>query len=292
MSGFQQYGQQGQQQQGGADYSKPYGGAKPVFNEFLVPVGLFCHLYHDKPQPETDDRTKQPKVDRDGCPLAFYKVTLAWPKAFMESALMPMRELAGKTVGEAWGPNAINDRWLNLQPFFRDGDNPEHNTKAKEYLFGRVYLNFKQKAEPIMINGQFVGRYQPGPQIIGPNQEDIMGADIFPGCEGRVSGIMFGTHYLGKNYISVRLNNIQLFRQPTDQEKAVYVSKGLGMTGRPDARSQFDPLAGGQSPGGTGAQLGQQGFGTQQGGFGGAAQQSDPFAGFGGGAQTGGRRIV
>jgi hypothetical protein len=58
-----------------------------------------------------------------------------------------MRNIAREVVGEAWGPDAMADPWLNLQPFLLDGDNPEHNTKRREYLFGHVYKNFKQKAD-------------------------------------------------------------------------------------------------------------------------------------------------
>jgi hypothetical protein len=43
---------------------------------------------------------------------------------------------------------------------------------------------------------------------------------------------MFGTEYSGRNFISVRLNNIQ---KAADGER-------LGGGGRPDAKKQFDPL--------------------------------------------------
>jgi hypothetical protein len=43
---------------------------------------------------------------------------------------------------------------------------------------------------------------------------------------------MFGTEYSGKKFISVRLNNVQKAR---DGEKLA--------GGRPDAKSQFDPLS-------------------------------------------------
>jgi hypothetical protein len=58
------------------------------------------------------------------------------------------------------------------------------------------------------------------------------------------SGIMFGTEYSGKRFISTRLNNVQLDVPPPGG----FTRMGGG--GRPDAKSQFDPLATGPAPGG------------------------------------------
>lgn len=215
-----------------AMYSKPYNGEKPTFNEFRTPIGVIVHAYHDKPQLQEDEKTKKPVLDENGIQKADYKITLAWPREYLTTALMPMRELAALTRDQAWGPGCGEDPWLNLQPFLRDGNNPEHNTKKKEYLFDKVYLNFKQKAVPNRLpNGQV--HYTGAPGIVGPNVEDLLPSDIYPGCEALVSGIMFGTEYTGKRFISTRLNNIQ---KSKDGER-------IGGGGRPDAKSQFDPLA-------------------------------------------------
>lgn len=214
-------------------------GGKPLFKEFITPVGRVVHSYHDKPQlQETDSKPPKPVMDENGIQKADFKVTLAWPKAMMDRELIPLRTLAAQVRDEAWGLEAANDPWLNLQPFLRDGDNPEHNTKRKEYLFGHVYLNFKQKAQ---ATRQSDGRvlYTGAPGLIGPYQEDLLPTDMYAGAFARVSGILFGTEYSGKRFISTRLNNIQ---KSHDGER-------MGGGGRPDAKSQFDPLASGVAPG-------------------------------------------
>jgi hypothetical protein len=208
-------------------------GGKPIFNEFRTPIGTVVHSYHDTPQLAEDEKTKKPILDDEGIQKAEYKVTLAWDKALLNTELIPMRTMAALTRDQAWGPEAAADPWLNLQPFLRDGDNPEHNTKKKEYLFGKVYLNFKQKAKAQRLpNGTVIYTGKPG--LVGPNVEDLLAADMYPGCRALVSGIMFGTEYTGKRFISTRLNNIQ---KAADGER-------IGGGGRPDAKSQFDPLAG------------------------------------------------
>ena len=221
---------------------------KPIFNEFQSPVvqdasgvwhgGKLVHSYHDKPQLKTKEKTNEPVLDKDGIQEAEYKVTLAWPKSWLNTHLIGMRTMAGLTRDQAWGEECGTDPWLNLQVFLRDGDNPEHNTKRKEYLFGHVYLNVKQKAVASRLpNGQVL--YSGAPGLIGPANEDLLAADIYPGCEVRVSGIMFGTEYSGKRFISTRLNNIQKVK---DGER-------MGGGGRPDAKSQFDPLIAQQGAG-------------------------------------------
>lgn len=208
-------------------------GGKPIFNEFITPVGKVVHCYHDTPQLETtDSKPPKPIMDEDGIQKAQYKITLAWPKAIMGTELIPMRTMAALCRDQAWGPEAAADAWLNLQPFLRDGDNPEHNTAKKEYLFGMVYLNFKQKAKPTRHSDGKV-TYSGKPGLIGTYNEDLLPADMYAGCQARVSGIMFGTEYSGKRFISTRLNNIQ---KAADGER-------IGGGGRPDAKSQFDPLA-------------------------------------------------
>lgn len=224
-------------------------GGKPKFEEFMTPIGRVVHSYHDRPQAEEDDKTKQPIIDpKTGAPKANYKVTLAWPKAELNAGLLPMRQLAMSVMHQAWGPQCDSDQWFRLEPFLRDGDNPEHNTKRKDYLIGMYYLNFKGKANPIMRDGRHTGAYDGAPQLIGPYNEDIMPADFYAGCEARISGIMFGTEYMGRRFISTRLNNVQKYK---DGER-------LGGNARPDAKSQFDPLMQG-SAGGT---LGGGGLGS------------------------------
>jgi hypothetical protein len=218
---------------------------KPIFNEFITPIGRVVHCYHDKPQlQETDSKPPRPVMDENGIQKADFKVTLAWPKAMLTTELMPMRTLAGLTRDQAWGPDAATDPWLNLQPFLRDGDNPEHNTKRKEYLFGHVYLNFKSKAAATRHPDGRV-TYSGAPGLIGPYNEDLLPSDMYAGAMARISGIMFGTEYSGKRFISTRLNNIQ---KAADGER-------MGGGGKPDAKSQFDPLQAPAAPGGFGTTL-------------------------------------
>lgn len=216
-----------------AIYTKPYNGEKPKFNEFMTPIGKVVYAYHDMPQmQETDSHPAKPVMDENGIQKADYKVTLWWPKIMLNTELIPMRTLAGATRDEAWGPEAATDPWLNLQPFLRDGDNPEHNTKRKEMLFGGVYLNFKQAAKPTRGSDGRV-TYSGKPGLIGAYKEDLLPTDFYAGCDARVSGIMFGTEYSGKRFISTRLNNIQKAR---DGER-------IGGGSRPNAGDQFDALA-------------------------------------------------
>ena len=205
-------------------------GGKPTFNEFISPIGLVVHSYHDNPSLEVDDKTKRPILDENGIQKAMYKLTLAFPKSKVQE-LTPMLLMAERTRGEGWGPRCHESNWFVLEPFLRDGDNPQHNTKAKEYLFNHFYLNFKSKATPNRLpTGQIAYTGKPG--LIGPNNEELFGTDLYAGCTARVSGIMFATEYSGRRFISTRLNNIQ---KAADGER-------IGGGGRPDARSQFDPL--------------------------------------------------
>ena len=230
--------------------SKPYASqpqGKPIFREIITPIGLIVHLYHDKPQLKTKDQHGNvPDIDpKSGIQLAEYKVTLAWSKQRMDE-LNPMIALTNQVKAEAWPesvPTQQNPQpFFALEPFFRDGDNPAHNTKGRDYLKGRYYLNFKQKAA--MAKDQFGAvQYSGGPGLIGPGGagHQIFPTDIYPGCTGRIIGIMFGTEYMGKHFISTRLNNIQLFQTPNDNPAL----ERIGGAGRPTADQQFGALPGG-----------------------------------------------
>lgn len=263
---------------------KPYGGGKPVFNTFLTPIGLIAHLYHDAPQLKTKDQNGQiPDIDPEtGIQKAEYKVTLAWSKTRVNE-LQDLINLAMQTQAEAWPDSVKPGAFFQLEPFFRDGDNPAHNTKNKEYLRDRYYLNFKQKADAKRdaITGKVV--YSGAPGLLGPyGPEDlIMPMDIWPGCTGRVSGIMFGTEYAGRNFISVRLNNIQKY----DEGDGTRIGGGS----RPTAAQQFGALKdgqGGQFPNGN---AGMFGLGQPQGNaFAGAGMGTLGSTGNAGGAALGG----
>lgn len=238
--------------------SRPQG-KKPDFLEFLTPIGRIVYESIAEPQQDEDNGVK--KTDPEtGAPIMFFKVTIMWPKAELNTTLVPFRTLAAQARDLKWPPGSYDPAWFALETFIRDGDNPLHNTKARDELRNHVYLTFKSKAT--MARGAdgrwFVQKGQP--QCVGPANEDLLPIDIYSGCFARVSGIMFGTEYSGKKFISVRLNNIQKAR---DGER-------LG-GGRPDAKSQFDPLGpplgnpmGGQMGGGSQPQGG--GMGGQMGG--------------------------
>lgn len=223
--------------------NNPVKPGKPIFQEVITPVGKVVHCYVDKPSlQETDSKPPKPILDENGIQKAEYKITLAWPKALLNTALIPMRTLAATVRDEAWGPDAGNDPWLNLQAFLLDGDNPEHNTKRREYLFGHVYKNFKQAAKATRASDGRV-TYSGAPGVLDAYAQDAMPTDLYAGCEARCSGIMFGTEYSGKRFISTRLNNVQLAPGGPWER--------MGGGGRPDAKSQFDALAS-VAPGGLG----------------------------------------
>lgn len=221
----------------------PTFGGKPQFQQFQTPIGLIVHTSHDKPMLRTNEKTKQPLLDEHGIQEAEYRVTLAWEKTRLPE-LQGMVDLAHKVMAEAWPQSQIPGAFFALEPFFRDGDNPSHNTKSRDYLFGKYYLNFKSKAQAARHPQTQQPIYSGAPGIIGAMKEPIMPLDIYSGCTGRVSGIMFGSEYMGKNFISVRLNNIQKYE---DGERIAGA--------RPDAASQFDALKAG-APGGIGIQPG------------------------------------
>jgi hypothetical protein len=209
----------------------PNNGGKPIFNEFITPIGLLVHCSHDRPLLRTDERTKKPIMDDQGIQEAEYRVTMAWDKARLPE-LGPLIDLAKQTQEEAWPGSSAPGAFFALEPFFRDGDNPAHNTKKREYLYGRYYLNFKQKANAARHPQTQQVIYSGAPGLLGPYGEDIMPLDIYSGCTGRCSGILFGSEYMGKCFISSRLNNIQKYE---DGER-------IGGGARPDPKSQFQPL--------------------------------------------------
>ena len=208
----------------------PNNNSKPIFNEFITPIGLLVHASHDRPLLKTNEQTKKPILDDAGLQEAEYRVTVAWEKHRI-AELQEMIALVKQTQVEAWPGSDVPGAFFHLEPFFRDGDNPAFNTKKREYLFGKYYLNFKQRALATRHpqTGQVI--YSGAPGLVGRNNEDILPLDLYSGCTCKVSGIMFGTEYMGKNFISTRLNNIQ---KVADGER-------IGNT-RPDAKSQFSPL--------------------------------------------------
>jgi len=216
----------------------PSNGGKPIFHELITPIGLLVHCNHDKPLLKTDENTKRPIMDAEtGIQEAEYRVTIAWDKTRI-AELQPMVQLCNQVKGEAWPESLQPGAFFALEPFFRDGDDPRFNTKKREYLFGKYYINMKQKAVPTRgQDGKIV--YGGAPGIIGPYENPIMPLDIWAGCTGRCSGIIFGTDYMGKHFLSTRLNNIQLF-EPGDR---------IGGSGRPDPKDQFGAIKEG-GPGG------------------------------------------
>jgi hypothetical protein len=241
---------------------KAYNGGKPVFNEGMSPIGLFVHLYHDKPQLKTKDQYgKVPDIDPDtGIQRAEYKSTLAWEKTRV-AELQEIIAMAQKTQEEAWPGSTAPGAFFALEPFFRDGDNPAHNTEGRDYLKGKYYLNFKSKAkvekDPTTGNPVYSG----APGLLGPYgpEDKIMPADLWPGCTGRVSFIMFGTEYMGKHFISTRMQNLQKY----DEGDGTRIGGGQ----RPAAESQFGAIK--QAPAGG---LGGFGLGNPQ-----PQQQANPF---------------
>jgi hypothetical protein len=236
-------------------------GNEPKFIEFLTPIGRVVFESLAEPQQDTDGNPPKPKFDPEtGAPIMHYKVTLMWPKAELDTSLIPLRTLAAQARDLKWPVGSYDPNFFHVQPFLRDGDNPEHNTKGKEELRGHVYLSIKSKAKMVRNPADPTKWIPQGgqPGIIGPNREDLLPVDVYSGSFARASGIMFGTEYSGKRYISVRLNNVQ---KAWDGER-------LGGGGRPDAKSQFDALAGiAPPPGATPVNTAVPGFGAPGGGL-------------------------
>lgn len=255
---------------------KAYNGGKPTFNEGITPIGLFVHLYHDKPQMKTKDQYgKVPDIDPEtGLQRAEYKSTLAWNKSRVNE-LQPMIQMALQTQEQAWPNSTAPGAFFQLEPFFRDGDNPAHNTENREYLRGKYYLNFKAKAkvEKDPMNGQL--KFSGAPGLLGPyGPEDvIMPGDLWAGCTGRVSFIMFGTEYMGKHFISTRMQNIQKYDEGDGTR--------LGGGQKPSASSQFGALKegmGGAFPNGNAGMFGQPLTGSPFGTLATGQQTANPFA--------------
>lgn len=248
---------------------KPYAnnGGKPIFNEGMSPIGLFVHLYHDRPQLKTKDQYgKVPDIDAEtGIQRAEYKSTLAWEKSRI-AELQEMIALAQQTQEQGWPGSTQPGAFFALEPFFRDGDNPAHNTEGRDYLKGKYYLNFKSKAKAEKDQmGQV--HYSGAPGLLGPYgpEDKIMPGDLWPGCTGRVSYIMFATEYMGKHFISVRMQNLQKY----DEGDGTRIGGGQ----RPSAESQFGAIKQGQAPGAMGGNFG---LGVQP------QQQPNPFGNAGG----------
>lgn len=235
---------------------KPYANqpdGKPIFNNGLSPIGMIVHLYHDKPQAKFKDQNNTiPDIDaQTGLQLHEYKSTIAWEKSRVHE-LAGMDALAKQTKLEAWPGSADPNAFFVLEPFFRDGDNPAHNTKNRDYLRNCYYLNFKKKCTVSRHpqTGQLL--FDGAPGLLGPNGDGdiIMPSDLWPGCRGRVSFTMFGSEYMGKHFISVRMQNLQKYDEGNGSR--------IGGGGTPDPASQFGSIAGtmGQMPNPNPAALG------------------------------------
>lgn len=199
-----------------------------IFVNFITPEGRLLYSSLAEAQQELDDNQK-PKFDPDtGLPIMNFSALVMWPKAMYEADLIPLRQLAATAKYKKW-PNSDSDNWFRLQPFLLDGDNPEHNTKNKEELRGHVYKNFKCKAK-VKKNTDGTITVLEYPETIDRYKTNISPLDVYSGCFVRISGSMFGTSYMGKNFISVRLGNVQKLR---DGEK---------LFSRPSAKDQFDDL--------------------------------------------------
>ena len=98
--------------------------------------------------------------------------------------------------------------------------------------FGCYYLNFKSKAQASKTP-QASDHIWRCPRLEQDRYgNDLMPLDLYSGGSGRVGGIMFGTEFLGKNFISTRLYHILM----------ALVGVRLGH-GKPEAQKQFGALA-------------------------------------------------
>lgn len=178
---------------------------KNEFFEAMTPVGKFLFVFLNKPQ--EDDNGEE-----------WYKLTIAWPKSMYDTELKPLRKEAMRAAKAFFG-----EKIPPLQPFLRDGDNPEHNSGEVEELYGCYYFTAKSKAEK--------GR----PGIVDRRKNDLDPMDVYSGCTGRISVLLGGYNNKGKKGVWIRLQNVQ---------KA---DDGDRIGGRPAAKSQFDELPGGGS---------------------------------------------
>lgn len=179
---------------------------KNEFFEAMTPVGKLLFVFLNRPQEDDNG------VD-------WYKVTIAWPKSMYGSELKPLRKEAMKAARAYFG-----EKVPKLQPFLRDGDNPEHNSGDVEELYGCYYFTAKSKAEK--------GR----PGIVdrtGENDLDPM--EVYSGCTGRLSVLLGGYNNKGKKGVWIRLQNVQKAKD------------GDRIGGKPSAKKQFGKLDTGES---------------------------------------------
>jgi hypothetical protein len=172
--------------------------------ECITPVGKLNYVYINKPEPDDNG-------------VEWYKLTIGWPKSMYDTGLKELRAKAMEAIKQKW-PN--RDNRPRLQPFLRDGDNPDHNSGDVEELYGKYYFTAKVKAEK--------GR----PGCVDAHGNEISPLDIYSGCEARISVLMGAYDNKGKRGVWVRLQNIQKARD------------GERIGGRPSARKQFGKLDG------------------------------------------------
>lgn len=182
---------------------------KDKITEGMTPVGQANYVF-----------IASPKEDEDNPGKWWYSLMLAWPKSYLNTELLPLRQQATLAAQKFFG-NPIPP----LQPFLRDGDNPEHNTSNNPDLHGKVYLNIKCKCEDTINRSD-------APGIVDRNGNPLMPIDVYSGAFVRCSVLLGGYNNKGKRGIWVRLQNIQ---KSHDGER---------LSGRPTAQSQFGTLDG------------------------------------------------
>jgi hypothetical protein len=178
--------------------------------ECITPVGKMNYVFVGQPKEDDENKGKY-----------WYSLMLAWPKAYLNTQLIELRQKAMEAAKQFFG-----EQVPPLQPFLRDGDNPEHNTADNADLKGMVYLNIKCKCEDPIHKSDMPG-------IVDRYGAPILPVDIYSGATGRCSVILGGYNNKGKKGVWVRLQNIQ-----KDQD-------GERLSGRPDAAKQFGALDGG-----------------------------------------------
>ena len=167
--------------------------------EAITPVGKLNFVYIETP--EEDENGKK-----------WYKVTIAWKKNRVEE-LKDLRRKAMLAAERKWGKGSVP----KLQPFLRDGDNPDHNSSDIEDLHGCYYFTAKSKDKPGIVNRM---------------GNDIDSLEVYSGCEARVSIIMGAYDNKGKKGVWIRMQNIQKAKD------------GERIGGKPKASKQFGKLDG------------------------------------------------
>lgn len=168
----------------------------------ITPVGKLNYVYLAEPQ-----------EDEKG--VGWYKVTIAWPKAYRDTQLKDFRQKCTQAAKQFFGNDVPK-----LQPILRDGDNIEHNSADVEEFHGKYYITAKVKAEK--------GR----PGCVDAKGNEISYLDVYSGCTARISIILGGYSNLGKKGVWIRLQNIQ---KAEDGER---------IGGKPSAKKQFGALDG------------------------------------------------